>query len=319
LAEEYKKTCGQGKYFQNARRHYIEILKEHFKGKRLYEIDTKIIEEYKKDRKDAKTKHGRDRSGIAVNRELETLRVLLNKAVLLGWMEKNPFRKFVEQKQVIFFDEGEARDRVLTDDEANGLFKVLENKLPKQERPPYQYLRNIIAAALLTGLRPTDILILKWDDVDWKTNTIRFWEEKKDRWRSKQLITPMIDLLKSIQPEEEKRSGFIFTDLKGNPLKDVKRSFKTVLKKAGIKNFRFHDLSCSSATYLEKRGCPLSVIQKHLDHSSLEMTQKYLHLQENTQRKELEKLGGIFPVMNLTGQIMVRSEDLDVMPIAGTT
>ncbi len=318
LAIEYEKTCGQGKYFQNTRKHYIEILKDHFQGKRLYEIDTKAIEQFKNIRKDTKTKHKRDRSGIAVNRELETLRVLLNKAVLWGWLEKNPFRRFVEQSQTIFFDEGEARDRVLTEEEVKNLFAKLEEKPPKRKNPPYLYLRNIIAAALFTGLRRTDILSLKWEDVDWKTNTLRFWEEKKDKWRTKQLITAMIALLTSIKPEEENPSGFIFTDPNGKPLKDVKKAFKTVLKKAGIKNFRFHDLRRSSATFLLKMGCPLPVIQKHLEHTSLEMTQKYLHLQEPTERAELEKLGGLFAGRNFTGQKMGRSDDFEEMPVAGT-
>jgi integrase len=323
LAMEYEKTCGQGKYFQDTRRHYVEILKDHFRGKKIYEIDTKAIEQFENIRKDTKTKHKRERSGIAVNRELETLRVLLNKAVLWGWLEKNPFRKFVEQSQSIFFDEGEARDRVLTEDEVKSLFAVLEGKPPNRENAPYIYLRNIIAAALLTGLRRIDILCLKWEDVDWKTNTLRYWEEKKKKWRTKQLITPTIELLNSMKPKEEKTeeenpTGFIFTDPNGKPLKDVKRSFKTVLKKAGIKNFRFHDLRRSSATFLLKMGCPLPVIQKHLEHTSLEMTQRYLHLQDETERAELEKLGGLFAGKSFTGQKMGRSDDFEEMPVAAT-
>jgi integrase len=167
-------------------------------------------------------------------------------------------------------------------------------------------------------LRRTDILNLKWEDVDWKTNTFRYWEEKKKKWRTKHLITPMIDLLNSMKPEGENPSGFIFTDPNGKPLKDVKRSFKTILKKAGIKNFRFHDLRRSSATFLLKMGCPLPVIQKHLEHTSLEMTQRYLHLQEQTERAELEKLGGIFAGRSFTGQKMGRSENFEEMPVAGT-
>jgi hypothetical protein len=125
----------------------------------------------------------------------------------------------------------------------------------------------------------------------------------------------MIDLLKSTPRGE---SEFIFTDAKGNPLKDVRRSFKTVLKKAAIKNFRFHDLRRSSATVLLKMGCPLTVIQKHLEHTSLEMAQRYLHMQDKMEREELEKLGGIFDGRMFTGQKMRRSELSEDTPVAGT-
>ena len=65
-------------------------------------------------------------------------------------------------------------------------------------------------------------------------------------------------------------------------------------------------------------GCPLPVIQKHLEHTSLEMTQRYSHLQEQTERAELEKLGGIFAGQSFTGQKTGRSDDFEKMPVAGS-
>ena len=154
-----------------------------------------------------------------------------------------------------------------------------------------------------------------WADVDWEKKTFRYWEEKKDKWRTKELISPMVELLKNIP---RGKSEYILTGPGREPLKDCKRAFKTVLKKAGIKDFRFHDLRRSSATFLLKAGCPLPVIQKHLEHTSLAMTQKYLHLNQEAQVQELEKLGNILPGEFFTGQKMGRSENFEEMPIAGT-
>jgi len=321
LAKEYEEKSGDGQYFKDTRRHYVETLKEFFKEKRLYEIDTLAIEDFKNKRKNTPTKHKRERSGIAVNRELETLRVMLNKAVLWGWIERSPFKRFVEERQKIFFEEGEARERILSETEIKKLFAVLD-EIPKTKdesrqkgKPPYAYLKNIIVAALLTGLRRGDILKVKWDDIDLETKTLRFWEEKKDRWKTKPLCTSMIDLLKRIPREE---GEFVFRGPDGQPVKDVKRAFRTVLKRAGIKDFRFHDVRRSSASFLLKMGSPLPVIQKHLGHTSLDMTQKYAHLSDQSERMELEKLGKLFPVGGFTGQKMGRSGDFEEMPIAGT-
>jgi integrase len=246
---------------------------------------------------------------------------MLNKAVLWGWIEKSPFKRFVEERQKIFFEEGDARERILTEAELKRLFDFLD-KIPKtkdesrkKEKPPYEYLKNIISAALLTGLRRGDILKLKWDNIDFETKTLRFWEEKKDKWRTKPLCSPMIDLLNRI-PRREKE--YIFTGPDGQPVKDVKRAFRTALKKAGVKDFRFHDLRRSSASFLLKMGSPLPVIQKHLGHTSLDMTQKYAHLSDQSERMELEKLAQIFPVSEFTGQKLVRNELSEDTPVRGS-
>ncbi|MFH0872143.1 MAG: tyrosine-type recombinase/integrase [bacterium] len=53
----------------------------------------------------------------------------------------------------------------------------------------------------------------------------------------------LVDLLKRIG---QNGSEYIFTGRYGEPLKDVKKAFKTTLKKAGIADFRFHDLRHAS-------------------------------------------------------------------------
>ncbi len=67
--------------------------------------------------------------------------------------------------------------------------------------------------------------------------------------------------------------------------KEVKRSFKSALKQADIKYFRFHDLRRTFATTLLHNGTNIKVIQHMLGHSSIAMTERYL---ANDSKKELD-------------------------------
>ena len=69
--------------------------------------------------------------------------------------------------------------------------------------------------------------------------------------------------------------------------KRVKRSFKTACNKAGIENFRFHDLRWTFATFLLYNNTNIKTIQNILGHSSIMMTERYL---ANDSKKELDTI-----------------------------
>ena len=100
----------------------------------------------------------------------------------------------------------------------------------------------------------------------------------------------MIDLLMQIPKGE---SEYIFTGPDGKPLRDIKRSFHTALKKAGIKDFRWHGLRHTSASHLLMRGASMKAVQEHLGHTTIAMTQRYSHLSRDFQREEVNRLDGL--------------------------
>lgn len=276
LLQKYADIQKGEPYFERTRKYYLNILLGFFATRKLRQITPLDIEDFKKKRKDTPTQHRKERSGVSVNRELETLRHVFNKAVEWGMMDRNPFNRF---SNPIFFEEDGGRVRFLEADEIQKLLSV---------SPPY--LKNIIKAAILTGLRKGDLLSIKWSDIDLERGFLTYREQKKgDKFRIKELNDDMINLLM----ETLRRGDYVFCGPDGERLKDIKRSFSTALRKAGIKDFHFHDLRHTSASHLLMRGASLKSVQEHLGHSSLAMTQRYSHLSRNFQRQEVQKLNGL--------------------------
>lgn len=278
LKEKYEEIYTGEAYFENWRKYYLKILQEFFGNVRLFQISPYDLERYRKIRKETLTQHGKERSGVSVNREMECLRHLLNKGVEWGMLQTSPFDRF-KNKKSIFFPEDKGRTRFLSEDEIKRLLEVCP-----------EYLGHIVRAALLCGLRKSDLLGLKWENVNLETGTLTFSEGKKrGRKVSKALCSDMIDLLMRIRKEV---SDYIFT-FEGKPLKDCSRSFKSALKRAGISDFRFHDLRRTFASHLAMRGASMKVIQKELNHSSILMTEVYSRLSPEHQKLEIERLKGL--------------------------
>ncbi len=209
-------------------------------------------------------------------------------------LDQNPFNRF---KDSIFFEERNDRVRFLEEDEIRRLLEL---------SPPY--LANIIKGAIFTGLRKGDLLRMKWSDVNMGKGLLIFREEKKmGKLGIKQLNQDMISLLENpkgkseyvfngpIPREEgdEDEQYIALPDPNGKPLRDIKRSFHTALKKAGIKDFRCSDLRHTSASHLLMRGASLKTVQEHLGHTSIAMTQRYSHLSKEFVREDIQRLNGL--------------------------
>jgi integrase len=292
VAQKYARLQAGKSSFENSQKYFLGywkkndrkeeewqdmILTKHFGDYKLCGIGTLDIETFKRQRAETKTKSGKVRTGIAINRELELLRSVLNKAKEWGYLDQNPFSRF---QKSIMEPEDHGRVRYLTEDEIKALLAACPD-----------YLGNIVRAALLTGLRKGDVLSLKWEDVDLEKGILFFNEEKKrGRRQVKILNDDMVNLLMGIP---KGKSDHIFT-YEGKPLKDVQRSFRTALKKAKIENFHFHDLRHCSASLLAQRGVGLQIIQRHLGHSSISMTQRYSHLSDAALKEGIDKLNGLF-------------------------
>lgn len=158
----------------------------------------------------------------------------------------------------------------------------------------------LYVVALTCGLRQGEILGLKWSDVDLEAKTLRvnrqlqrhrdgdglvFSEPKNASRRTVPLAATAVEALRrhgKRQAEEKMRAGFLYEDEGlvfasevGTPLDAqnvVNRSFKPLLKKAGLPSIRFHDLRHTCATLLLAKGVHPKLVQALLGHASIGIT-----------------------------------------------
>lgn len=184
------------------------------------------------------------------------------------WLEANPFQKISKLR------EPQGRTRFLDDDERERLLSVC-----KESKASFLY--PVVILALSTGMRQGEILGLKWRDVDFTRKTIVLHKTKNGEKRVIPLSGYAYDVLKSMSKIRRIDTELVFPSPK-NPKQswEVRCAWDLAVKKAGIENFRFHDLRHSAASYLAMNGATLNEIAEVLGHKTLSMVKRYAHLSE---------------------------------------
>jgi len=140
--------------------------------------------------------------------------------------------------------------------------------------PPPHPLRDMVMVALTTGMRRGEILGLKWDYIKLDNRLIILPVTKNNTVR----VLPINDTLHRILSEMPQKSGYVFGNGNGGHIGNIKHSFTSACRKAGITDFRFHDLRHTYASHLAMRGVHIRALQELLGHKTLIMTQRYSHL-----------------------------------------
>ena len=105
----------------------------------------------------------------------------------------------------------------------------------------------------------------------------------------------LAELFKSIGKKDHLKSEYVFCNKNGKPRKGpkVSKSFNAFLRRAGIKDFRFHDLRHTFASHYLMRGLTLRGLQKILGHKDLKTTIRYAHLSKQFVQEEINLLDGL--------------------------
>jgi len=256
LTEHYSKWAEMQKCFKS-KIYLIKDLATIFGMIPLRRFNTMIVEQYVSE----KLQKGYKPS--TANRLLATLKHMFSKAVEWDMVEETILKRI---RKVKFLKENNARLRYLSKEECKSLVNACDS-----------HLRPIVIAGLNTGMRKQEILSLTWDDIDLKHGFIHVNTSKNGERRD----VPMNNTLKAVLQGITRRLDipYVFYDSKtGKHFQDVKRSFHTSLRKAGIKDFHFHDMRHTFASHLVMAGVDLTTVSKLLGHKTLTMTLRYSHL-----------------------------------------
>jgi integrase/recombinase XerD len=197
-----------------------------------------------------------------IRRYLATLSSLLTFSERSGWLVHNPLSRFDKRA----LPESAPRTRFLTRDEYRRLLKFCNRSL-----------RPIVEIAVETGMRRGEILTLKLDQVDLDRREIRLTVTKTKKPRVIPLSDRAVSILAAIA--SERSQGYVFINpTTSKPYQSVKKAFGSACRKAGITNFRFHDLRHTFASWSVQGGADLYRLSRILGHSNLQMTTRYAHL-----------------------------------------
>ena len=147
---------------------------------------------------------------------------------------------------------------------------------------------------LLTGARKGEALQATWDQFDlekglWIKPAHLTKQKKKEHLP---LSDKALLLLASLKKQNTEASPYLFPGRKaGQPLKEVKKFWSTVLKESKLESVRIHDLRHTHASHLVSSGLSLSIVGKLLGHTQASTTQRYAHLADEPLRKATEVFG----------------------------
>jgi excisionase family DNA binding protein len=216
--------------------------------------------------REARLRAGRSR--LTANREIALLKKMFSWGISRGLLATNP------AKEVKMFSEFDtARDRVLRPDEEVRLFA----ELPARTRP-------VVLTVLHTGLRYREALGLTWDNVDLARRRIKVEKTKSKRARFIPINSALLNLLEKLRACSKGPRVF--------PFKSVRTGFENACTRAGLADFTFHDLRRTFGTRLLERGADIVTIQKLYGHSSVLVTQRYLHPNDGLSIEAVELLAG---------------------------
>ena len=196
------------------------------------------------------------------NRYLALIRAILNRAAQeWKWLDSTP--------KLTLYREPKKHIRWLKPEEAQRLLDVLAGSYP--------LLHDLAAFSLATGLRQRNVLDLEWEQVDLSRRTA--WINADQTKGGQAIAVPLNQTALNVLFGRPRNSAYVFAQANGRRLNGISsRIWKTCLKEAGIKNFCWHDLRHTWASWLIQRGVPVAVLKEMGGWESIKMVERYAHL-----------------------------------------
>lgn len=199
------------------------------------------------------------KSEVTINLYLDLLSAAYNRAIDDKLIKSNPFNKKYKFKKKNY------SVNYLTISNEKKLFMAAPD-----------YFKPLLLLALNTGLRRTNIIELKWDNIDFNYKIIELLKNKGNKHIRLPINNKLLKTLQSI----EKKSEYVFI----NPHTNLPYTQTTFTKlwdkirnKAGLQGLRFHDLRHTVGTRMAEQRVPVNIIKEVMAHTDIQTTQRYIH------------------------------------------
>ncbi|MCX5858035.1 MAG: tyrosine-type recombinase/integrase [Deltaproteobacteria bacterium] len=243
-----------------------------FKDKYLPDITPAMVSDYKVQRR------AEGASPRTINYELTLMSHAFNIAIReWEWLKDNPIKN-VKKERV-----NNNIERWLTLKEEQRLLKASA-----------RWLQDIIIFAIHTGLRQSEILDLKWSQVDMNRRTITILEQKNKGVDTLPLNETALRVLKERHNNNLSHCDIVFPSNNGTRMsnRNLFRAFDIAATRAKVNSFRFHDLRHTFATRLVQGGVGIYEVQRLGRWRNVSMVMRYAHHHSESLRSSIEVMDG---------------------------
>ena len=283
MVDEYaEKVLDKRDGKQEVRRH-LKWLRREVGTVPLADLDNLTIARLrdKLEKEPARPRHGRPfkRTGATVNRYLGSFSTALTYATReLNWIDRNPMLG----KRIRRLEEPDGRVRFLSDEERQRLLDACGDSENRN-------LLVIVVLAISTGMRQSEIMGLRWLDVDIDRGWITLHITKNKDRRGVPLVGYALDVMETHSKVRRLETDLVFPTIRGT--NDFPRyAWEKALQDSGIEDFHFHDCRHTAATYLLQAGVDIRTLAEVLGHRTLQMVMRYAHVDDKSKTAAVQKM-----------------------------
>ena len=214
---------------------------------------------------------------VQANRVLALLSVMLSKAIIWGYLKtENPCKGIMKFREV-------SRDRFLSGEELARFFEALD----LTENPAF---KDFILLSLFTGARKSNVLSMRWRDIDFERSVWKIPGELSKNGDPMQIpLGPdVLEILRRRRAESSSLFVLPGPGTKGHYM-EPKRAWGTLLKRAKLEDLRIHDLRRSMGSWMTIQGTSLPIVGKALGHKTSQATSIYARLTLDPVRAAMEQ------------------------------
>jgi integrase len=246
--------------------YHLKFLLPFFSAAPVLRITKSVADEYRRQRHG-----GKSIKDATVNRDLGVLRHLLYWAVDEHLIAVNPLARLKMAR------ERRTRRQVLSVTEEQMLLGSARG-----------HLYTMLVAALDTGMRRGELTSQRWEDVDFTQKVLFVTHSKTPEGESREI--PLSSRLFTLLSAKRQTEGLV-VKFRDRPVRIIKTTWKTVLRNAGVRHVRFHDLRHTFNTRLMEAGVLQEVRMALMGHSTgSRVHATYTHIELPVKREAIRKL-----------------------------